>query len=104
MRGEGQVAGTPSAARWIAARSSLPIVSIAAMARAARSFVGVGKQVLHAMRDHLPGQPEAVLEPAARSLRAAVGQPRPEVVDLVLVRAVDPQRHGLVEREVGATV
>ena len=54
----------------------------------------------HARRD-LPGDAEAVLEPAAGLGLGHRRERRPEAVDLGLVLAVDQQRHRLVEGGVG---
>src|SRR5690606_6865696 len=65
-----------------------------------RGALGVGHQLSEAARDDLPAEAEPVLEPAALRLLAAVGEERvPEVVDLLLVLAVDPEGDGLVEPE-----
>src|SRR4029079_7866134 len=58
----------------------------------------------HSLVPPLPGQAIAVSPPAARALLAAVGELLPEVVDLVLVVAVDQEGDGLVELEVRAAV
>src|ERR1700755_473694 len=61
--------------------------------------VGVAGELEEPGRNDLPAQPEPVLEPAALRLLAAVDQPVPVVVDLVLVLALDQKRHRLAERE-----
>jgi hypothetical protein len=61
--------------------------------------VGVGEELVHARRDDLPGDAEAVLQPAARAFLAAVGELLPVVVDLVLVLAVDQEGDRLAEGE-----
>src|SRR5581483_8092048 len=61
--------------------------------------VRVGEELLEAPRDDLPGDAEAVLEPAARPLLAALGERAPVVVDLLLVGAVDDERDRLAEGE-----
>jgi hypothetical protein len=67
--------------------------------------VRVVQQLVQAARHDLPRQPEAVLEPAARTGFAAVGRERvPQPVDLRLVVALDDERHGFVELEVRAAV
>src|SRR5262245_46905406 len=54
--------------------------------------------------DHLPGEPVFVLEPAARMLLAALGEPVPEIIDLRLVLAIDLERDGLVEGELRSAI
>src|SRR5262249_41224570 len=66
--------------------------------------VGVLEQPRQRSWDALPGEAEAVLEPAARALFAAVRERRPVVVDLLLGRAADLVRDRLVEGEVGTAV
>src|SRR5438309_6493379 len=66
--------------------------------------VRVREQLLHAGRHDLPRQPVAVLEPAARPLLTALGQPLPVVVDLVLVHAGDLEGDGLVKGELRTAV
>src|SRR5215210_6909947 len=46
--------------------------------------VGIGQQPRQRRRRDLPREAEAILEPAARSLFAAVGEGVPELVDLLL--------------------
>src|SRR5215218_6503648 len=64
-----------------------------------RLRVGIVEQLLQPPRDDLPGHPEAVLEPAARALLAALAEPAPVFVDLLLRAAVDLERDRLVEGE-----
>src|SRR5215213_6379390 len=66
--------------------------------------VGVGDELLKAGRHDLPGHPEAVLQPAAWALLAALGQDGPVPVDLLLRLAVDLQGDRLVEGEPRAAV
>src|SRR5262249_9576482 len=67
-------------------------------------LVRVGQELGQAARDDLPGEAEAVLQPAARAVLAALAELLPVVVDLVLAVEVDRERDGLVELEVGAAV
>ena len=67
-------------------------------------LVGIAHQLGEARGHDLPGQPVAVLQPAARPLLAAVRQLVPVVVDLVLVGAFDEERDRLVEAELRAAV
>src|SRR5690625_243712 len=67
-------------------------------------WIRVGHQLRQPLRNDLPGQPVAVLEPPALHLAAAAGKAVPVVVDLGLVGAVDLDRDGLAEREVRAAV
>ena len=80
--------------------SSLPIVSIAAIARATPSASGRDIDVVELRRDHLPRDAELVDEPAAlaRPPPSAV-RIVPVVVDLRLVLAVEDERERLVEGE-----
>ena len=73
---------------------------ISIIAANARSRAGVSLLVIHsadAGRDDLPGEAEAVLQPAARAVLAALGQRVPVAIDLVLVLAHHLQRERLVE-------
>ena len=96
--------GPSSAALRSAAMSSLLILSIACIARLARSGSGSVEQLLHPAGHHLPGEAVLVLQPAARPLLAARGQPLPVVVDVLLGLAVDLEGDSLVELELGAAV
>ena len=82
----------------------LRIPCIALVAAAARAGSGSLGQLEQPVRHDLPAQPEAVLEPAALRFLAAVDQPVPVVVDLVLVLALDHERHRLGELEMRAAV
>src|SRR5438105_2386601 len=68
------------------------------------ALVGAGQHLLPAGRDDLPRQAVPILQPAADTLLAALGELPPVVVDLGLVRAVDEQRNRLAELELGAAV
>jgi len=67
--------------------------------------IGIVEQLIEPARNDLPGQPEAVLEPPARTRLAAVRRERvPQPIDLGPVVAADDERDRLVEREVRTTV
>ena len=66
--------------------------------------VGVADQLVERLRDDLPGDAVAVLEPSARPRFTAVGERVPVAVDLFLRLADDLERDRLVEREVGPAV
>ena len=85
--------------------SSLPMVSMASMARRLPSGSGAAEVVAHLARHDLPGDAEAVLEPAAGAvLTAALDERLPVAVDLGLVGAVDLEGDGLGEGELRAAV
>ncbi len=90
-----------------ASRSAMTILripSIARVAATARAGSASLSQLEQPGGDHLPAHPEAVFEPAALGFLTAVDQRVPVVVDLVLVAALDRERHCLVEREHRAAV
>src|SRR6201996_4201417 len=66
--------------------------------------IRMANQIVEPPWNHLPAQTEAVLAPAALRFLAAIGQPAPVVVDLVLVFAVDRERHRLAEGEMRTAV
>src|ERR1700761_401868 len=66
--------------------------------------IRMANQIVEPPWNHLPAQTEAVLAPAALRFLAAIGQPAPVVVDLVLVLAVDREGHRLAEREMRTAV
>src|SRR5713101_7108144 len=66
--------------------------------------MGVGHHVLQAGIIDLPGQPIAVLQPAAVALLAAGDERVPQPVDVLLDLAVDVERDRLVELEMGPAV
>src|SRR5262245_36402598 len=59
--------------------------------------VFVREEILDLGGHHLPRDAELVLEPAALALLSAGGELLPEVIDLVLIGAVDLQRDRLGE-------
>src|SRR5207253_10138086 len=65
----------------------------------AASGIGVAHDLLEAVGHDLPGEPEAILAPAAGTFLAARGELRPVAVHLLLVLAVDDEGDGLVEGE-----
>ena len=96
--------GTLSAARLISAMSIRCICSIAWVARWARPGSGSLSSGHQLGRHHLPRDAELVLEPAALALLAALGQPGPVVVSLLLVGAHDLEGDRLVEPGLRAAV
>src|SRR5690606_9961602 len=66
--------------------------------------VGIAEQARQRARNDLPGDAEAVLQPTALAGLPALDEPPPVVVDLLLIGAVDVQRDGLVELELGPAV
>jgi hypothetical protein len=64
----------PLPARSRPSISIFPICSIAAMARLRLLAVGVGDQLIETPRDDLPRDAEAVVEPAARPVLAALAE------------------------------
>lgn len=81
------------------------MVITCAITRSARA----GSPVISSVNVHrhdLPRHAEAVAQPAAllRALVAAFGQARPVTIDLVLVSAVDDERHGRRDLEHRAAV
>jgi hypothetical protein len=66
--------------------------------------IRVAEQPSERLRNHLPGEPVAILQPSALPLLAALGECAPVVVDLALVSAADQKRDGLAEAELGAPI
>ena len=73
---------------------------------AARTLrIGISNQLVQLARHDLPRQAESVLEPSARPRLASVRRERiPQPVDLLLVLALDDERHRLVEAEIRSAV
>ena len=80
------------------------ICSIAWVARCARPGSGSLSSSISSAGNDLPGDAELVLEPAALALLAALGQPVPVVVGLLLVLADDLEGDRLGERELRPAV
>src|SRR5215211_5505880 len=67
-----------------------------------RLGLGAGEQRGEPGGGDLPGDAEAILEPAARAVLAALAEAGPVLVDLGLVAAVDLERDRLAEPVPGA--
>ena len=66
--------------------------------------IRIAQHLAENRRVHLPGQSVLVLEPSARTFLAARGELLPELVDFLLRLAIDRERDGLVELELGTPV
>ena len=103
-RGSANYACTAAAARSSSSISIFFICSIACHDALRLLRVRIAQQLGQSGRDDLPRDAEPVLQPAARTFFAALGELAPVRVDLFLVLAAHLERDRLVERVVGPAV